>query len=307
MGRRHTGRAISGILVVDKPAGLTSNQVLQRLKRLYQAKRAGHTGILDMAATGVLPICFGHATKCASFLLDSDKRYLAKIRLGLQTDTGDATGTVTHRCPVPVLDEARIHTVLQQFHGKIPQLPPMYSAIHHNGVRLHTLARKNKVVKRSSRTVQIYSIRLLQWDTEHLNVEISCSKGTYIRVLAQDIGEHLGCGAHLNQLRRTASGPFDSTQLSSMESITECAARGLEALDALLLPIESALPDLPSLTLGPAVSTHLCMGQAVMVPKACAVPGLLRVHNQQGEIIALARVRDDGMLAPQRLLCQPGS
>ena len=212
----------SGILLLDKPRGLTSNQALGRAKYLLGLRKAGHTGALDPMATGLLPLCFGEATKVSAFLLDADKGYLAEARLGVATDSGDADGEEIARQPVPDLDRARVEQALEEFRGPIDQVPPMYSALKHNGKRLHELARAGIEVDRPPRRVTIFNLDLLALEGDRLTLRVQCSKGTYIRSLAMDLGERLGCGAHLTALRRERSGPFelrDAVTLDDLEAL----------------------------------------------------------------------------------------
>lgn len=299
--RRRTGRVVNGILLLDKPAGQTSNQALQRLRRLYQTRRAGHTGSLDKPATGLLIICFGQATKCSAYLLAADKTYHMFCRLGSRTTTGDASGEVLERVPVPALRRADIERLLRGFVGAIQQVPPMYSALKYKGQRLHQLARAGREVPRPARKVHIHAIRLLGHDDTGLELQVDCSKGAYMRTLAEDIGAALGCAAHVSWLRRLRCGPFRAEQMHDFAAMERAAAEGgAAALDALLLSPESALPDWPALHLLPQVANYFCQGQAVVVPGA-PTEGMVRVHGADGAMIAIAEVQDDGRIAPRRL------
>ena len=303
-GRRDAGRAVNGILLFDKPAGCTSNQSLQRLKHLYQAKSAGHTGSLDKPATGLLPICFGQATKCSSYLLDADKTYHMFCRLGARTTTGDASGEVLEQMAVPVLYQADIEEVLHRFTGTIEQVPPMYSALKYHGRRLHVLARAGQEVVRQARPVTIHTLRLLSHTPDTLELWVDCSKGTYMRALAEDIGSALGCGAYVQRLRRECCGPFQADAMYDFDTIAQLLrAKGQAAIDALLLPPESALPDdWPEVRLVAEVAAYFRQGQAVMVPGA-PTEGFLRVHDAaSGMLIAIAEVQEDGRVAPRRIL-----
>ncbi|OQX45033.1 MAG: tRNA pseudouridine(55) synthase TruB, partial [Candidatus Sedimenticola endophacoides] len=208
MGRRPRGRDVQGILLLDKPLGVTSNKALQRVKQIFFARKAGHTGSLDPEAGGLLPICFGGATKVSAYLLDADKRYWVRVRLGETTTTADAEGELLRTRPVEGVTEALLGDALARFRGEIQQIPPMYSALKHQGERLYKLAREGVEVERKPRTITIYELKLLAWESPHLELEVRCSKGTYIRTLAEDIGEVLGCGAHVAALRRTGLGPY---------------------------------------------------------------------------------------------------
>ena len=227
MSRRKSGRDIDGMLLLDKSPGMSSNGAVQRVKRLYSANKVGHTGSLDPIATGLLPLCLGEATKLSGFLLDTDKRYFVKVRLGRTTATADTEGETLEEKPVPMLDTQAIEAVLQRFRGDIAQVPPMYSALKHKGKKLYELARKGLEVEREARRVSIYELTLLGFGSDFLELDVHCSKGTYIRSLAQDIGMEIGCGAHVEQLRRTAVGGFtldQSVTLEKLEALTEGSA-----------------------------------------------------------------------------------
>ncbi|MBT4161989.1 MAG: tRNA pseudouridine(55) synthase TruB, partial [Gammaproteobacteria bacterium] len=220
MGRRgRKGRNISGILLLDKPPGMTSNAALQVVKRLFNACKAGHTGSLDPLATGVLPLCFGEATKFSQFLLDADKKYLARVKLGVITDSGDADGEVLERRPVPEIDDVRLEEVLQHYRGDITQIPSMFSALKVDGQPLYKLARKGIEVERKERPVSIYRLEASEREGDELTLLVHCSKGTYVRTLVEDIGKELGPGAHVIGLRRLAAGPFDAEETFTMSEL----------------------------------------------------------------------------------------
>lgn len=301
--RRRKGRNVNGILLFDKPLGETSNRALQRVKQLYQAAKAGHTGSLDPLADGLLPICFGRATKVSAFLLDADKRYWTRIKLGEKTATADSEGEVIETRPVPELDEARIEQVLQQFRGDIEQIPPMYSALKHKGQRLYKLAREGVEVERQPRPVTIHELKLVSVDLPELELEISCSKGTYVRTLAEDIGEALGCGAHVTALRRTAVGRFDESMapMVGFEQLEALAEEGFQALDALLQPIDKALEEWPAIQLNADMSFYIRQGQSVMVPKV-PTSGWLRLYDADNRFLGVGAIDDDGKVAPRRLI-----
>lgn len=302
MGRRqHKGRRVNGILLLDKPIGLTSNDALQRVKWLYRAQKAGHTGSLDPLADGLLPLCFGNATKISAYLLDADKRYWTKVRLGETTVTADAEGEVVERREVGDLDRARIEAVLAEFTGEISQLPPMYSALKHNGERLYNLARKGIEVEREPRTVHIHELRLVAVDLPEIEIEVHCSKGTYIRTLAEDIGKRLGCGGHVRALRRTGVGPYGAEAMVSMEQVEEASQSGPDALDALLLPLESAVGDWPAVQLTADSAFYLKSGQPVLVPKA-PTEGWVRIYDELNSFMGVGEILDDGKVAPRRLM-----
>ncbi|MDC8805224.1 tRNA pseudouridine(55) synthase TruB [Halomonas pacifica] len=299
MARRRRGLPIDGVLLLDKPQGLSSNQALQRARRLYQAQKAGHTGTLDPMATGLLPVCFGEATKFSSQLLDADKVYRARLRLGVTTTTGDAEGEVLQERPVPALDEASIEAVLARFRGEIEQLPPMYSALKHQGRPLYELAREGKTIERAVRRVTVYDVRLLALEGEEFTLEASVSKGTYIRTLAEDIGEALGCGAHLTALRRLKTGPFTAEGMLALEAL-----EGLDDAErqAHLLPMDVLVAHLPSLTVAADAAKRLTHGQpARLEVGALAVESTVRLYHD-GAFLGLGVVAGPQEVAPKRLL-----
>ena len=302
MGRRGRvrGRPVSGILLLDKPLGLSSNHALQQVKRLYDARKAGHTGSLDPLANGMLPICFGDATKLSAFLLDADKYYRFRVRLGETTATGDTEGEILQVRPAEHITPAQIEQVLEQFRGEIEQLPPMYSALKHKGKRLYELAREGIEVEREPRRVMIHALELGEIDLPEFELRVHCSKGTYVRTLAQDIGEALGCGAHVSALRRTGVGPYTGFPMYTMEAVEQAAAEGAAALDQLLLPIDTALADWPAVRVSADTGFYLKQGQAVLIPKA-PTEGWVRIY-QGDDFIAVGQVQDDGRIAPKRLM-----
>lgn len=300
--RRRPGRDVSGILLLDKPIGLTSNAALQRVKYLFRAAKAGHTGSLDPLATGLLPLCFGGATKFSGFLLDADKHYRVRVRLGETTTTADAEGEVTARAPTDQVTEEGLRAVLDRFVGPIEQLPPMYSAVKHRGERLYKLARQGVEVEREPRVVTLFSIVLRAFELPDFEIDVHCSKGTYVRTLAEDIGQALGCGGHVVALRRTGVGPYldGATAFVTIEDV-ECAAEaGPEVLDALLLPLESALGHCPPLRLSEDAAFYLRQGQAVLVPRA-PTEGLVRLYDPSNRFIGVGEILDDGKVQPKRL------
>jgi tRNA pseudouridine55 synthase len=298
---RRVGRDVHGILLFDKPLGMGSNEALQAVKRLFQARKAGHTGSLDRLASGLLPICFGEATKISGFLLGADKRYWAVFRLGEKTTTGDAEGQITRRRPVPNFSERELTKVIRGFHGAIQQVPPMHSAIKVRGQRLYKLAHQGLEVDRKPRTVTIHSLQVLRRAPERLEVEVHCSKGTYIRTLAEDVGEALDCGAHVESLRRIGSGPFDASSLFTLPQLEVVAGEGLAALDSLLQPMEAAVSDWPDVSLPEDVAYYVRRGQAVLVPHA-PTHGWVKIYGDRQSFLGLGEVLDDGRIAPRRLL-----
>lgn len=304
-GKRKPRRAVNGILLLDKPLGISSNAALQVVKRVYMAEKAGHTGNLDPLATGMLPICFGEATKISAFLLDADKHYRTRCLLGVETDSGDSEGKITVTRPVPVLDRTGIESVLQRFRGEIAQIPPMYSALKHQGQPLYKLAREGREIERAPRRVMIRRLQLQTIKLPYLELDVECSKGTYIRSLVEDIGRELGCGAHVVELRRLASMPFGGLPMHSLSELEAMAVTGGQgALDQLLLPADSALPHWPEVILDPAAAALVRQGQAV---KATGVPGtgLLRLYAVAvggREFIGVGRVLEDGRIGAKRLI-----
>jgi len=309
MGRRRKRkpheRDVHGILLLDKPAGITSNDALQKIKRVYRAARAGHTGSLDKPATGMLPICLGEATKTSAYLLNADKTYVVVAKLGVVTNTADAEGEILETHSVPDFNQQNLEQVLAQFVGNIKQVPPMHSALKINGQRLYKLAYQGVEVARQPRPVSIYQIDLVSFDHVSLEIQVRCSKGTYIRTLVEDIGSVLGCGAHVSTLRRLSTGPFTEEQMVTMENVGRQVERGDEALDGLLMPVDSALDHLPAVELSEDATYYLCLGQAVLVPSASREKpgeGLVRIYDQNRGFIGIGTIMDDGRLVPKRLL-----
>jgi tRNA pseudouridine55 synthase len=306
MTRRGDLREVNGIVLLDKPRGVTSNAALQAVKRLYRAKKAGHTGSLDPLASGLLPLCFGDATKVSPFLLEADKRYQVAIKLGVKTSTGDAEGEIIDTRAVNGIDPAELRAVLRRFTGPIQQVPPMHSAIKHKGQPLYRLAHQGIEVERQARQVVVHELRLTACEGDVLEIEVACSKGTYIRTLAEDIGEALGVGAHVIVLRRTATGPFRAEQMVSMAQLEEAAAAGFETLDSFLLPIETALENWPDVCLSDDLAFYLRQGQAVFVPRA-PTQGWVKLRTADQRFLGVGRVLDDGRVAPKRLIGGAGS
>ena len=292
-------RPISGVLLLDKPAGLSSNQALQQVKRLFAAEKAGHTGSLDPFATGLLPLCMGEATKFSHFLLDADKTYEATMQLGATSTTGDIEGEITGMGDVHIT-EAQATAALQSFLGKISQLPPMYSALKHQGRALYEYARAGVEIERAEREVVIHSLELMAFEGTQMRIRVSCSKGTYIRTLAEDIGRALGCGAYLTQLRRTASGRFD---LAEAVTIAQLEAMTLEQRDASLLATDVLLQELPEIMLDEASAHYFCNGQAVW-KSGVGQTGYLRVYDAAQRFLGLGDAAGDGQVAPRRVVRQ---
>ncbi|MFV2003763.1 MAG: tRNA pseudouridine(55) synthase TruB [Gammaproteobacteria bacterium] len=312
MGRRkNKGRNVSGVLLLDKPQGCSSNHILQKVKRLFDAAKAGHTGSLDPLATGMLPVCLGEATKISAFLLDADKRYHLKCQLGVTTTTGDAEGEVVESQDVSAITEQAIKAVLPEFIGEIEQIPPMYSALKHNGERLYKLARQGIEVERKARCITIYDIDYLSLSENDqpennqkrliLELEVSCSKGTYVRTLVEDIAKKLHCGAHITFLRRLSVGPY-SGEMVTFEQLVALKEQGQDALDACLQPIDSGVADWPDVRLGSDAAFYVQQGQPVLVPHA-PTQGWVRIYDQS-HFLGLGEIQDDGLVAPRRMIKQ---
>jgi len=292
-------KQINGIFLLDKPHGFSSNQALQKIKWLLQAAKAGHTGTLDPLATGLLPLCFGEATKFAHYLTDADKTYVATVKLGITTATGDAEGEVLSTSPVNV-SRIDFEKVCQQFVGEISQTPPMYSALKFEGKSLYEYARAGVEIERQARPVTIYSIDVNSFAGDVATITVTCSKGTYIRTLAEDIGKQLGCGAHLIGLRRTATANYKISQAVTLEQFE---AMSNEERLAALAPPDSAVQYLPAIVLNNDSSFYLLQGQAVW--RSGVIPsGLLRLYNEQQVFLGLGELQDDGKIAPKRLMQQ---
>ncbi|QJQ96510.1 MULTISPECIES: tRNA pseudouridine(55) synthase TruB [Halomonadaceae] len=300
MARRRRGLPINGVLLFDKPQGMSSNHALQRVRRLFQAQKAGHTGTLDPMATGLLPICFGEATKFSAHLLEADKVYRTRVKLGEVTDTGDAEGQVIERHAVPCYTGSDLERVLARFRGEIEQVPPMYSALKHQGRPLYELARQGKTIERAVRRVRVYDTRLLAQGDEVFDLEVACSKGTYIRTLAEDIGRELGCGAHITALRRLKTGPFvadDMYGLDSLEALVDQHQR-----EARLLPVDILVRHLPSLHVDDVQAARLLQGQVGRADTGqLPAQSLVRLYRDEA-FLGLVMIKAAGEIAPRRLL-----
>jgi tRNA pseudouridine55 synthase len=290
-------RNVNGVLLLDKPLGFSSNQALQKVKWLFSAAKAGHTGTLDPLATGLLPICLGEATKFAQYVTDADKTYVATIKLGITTATGDAEGEVLVTTPVNVTS-AQFVAACQQFLGEISQVPPMYSALKHEGKALYEYAREGVDIARQARSVQIKNITVNEFSGDIAQITVTCSKGTYIRTLAEDIGAKLACGAHLIGLRRTETAGYLLPQAITIEQLE---AMTLETRDAQLLAVDSAIEYLPKVTLNPDAAHFLMQGQAVWLAGKTPA-GDLRVYDENDCFLGLGFLQDDGKIAPKRLI-----
>lgn len=308
MAKQKKGRAVNGIVVLNKPLGLSSNQVLQRVKRLFNAQKAGHTGALDPLASGVLPICLGEATKFSQLLLDSDKAYDTTARLGEIRSTGDAEGEVLQTADVPAISHDALESLLDRFRGEVEQVPPMFSALKMDGKPLYELARQGMsedemraVAEKKRRVITVFELLLNDQRESELDLSVRCSKGTYIRTLVEDIGQAVGCGAYVSRLHRTQCGPFHSGQMVTLEQLEALAEQGDDALDNVLLPPETALPGWPEVALNYAEAGSMLHGQPVKTGLS-ATPSvqLWAVYPGVRQLIGIGRI-EDGLVKAQRL------
>lgn len=297
MGRKGRGQAIHGILLLDKPAGRSSNQALQDVKRLYDARKAGHTGSLDPFATGMLPLCLGEATKTAGFMLDADKTYRATARLGIQTSTGDTEGEEIRQAPVPDLARGAIEAVMEKFEGEIEQIPPMHSALKHEGQPLYKLAREGREVERKPRKITIHEFALESWAPPLLTFKVRCSKGTYVRTLAEDLAIALDTCAHLESLRRLSVSPFGESEMVTMDDLSRAREEGTH--EDLLLPIDAGLSGLPRVEITEGQAQRFSHGNPVIVDGQ--EPGMVRVYRQDGPILGIGEAMADNQTHPKRL------
>jgi tRNA pseudouridine55 synthase len=296
---RRVKRQVDGVLLLDKPYGISSNGALQKARWLYQAAKGGHTGVLDPLATGLLPVCFGEATKFSSYLLDADKAYRASVRFGIDTTTGDIEGEVVRERPIG-FDRAALEAAMRTFLGEIEQVPPMYSALKHQGKALYEYARAGVEIERAPRRVVIHALTLLSFDGQEAVIDVVCSKGTYVRTLAEDLGEALAAGAHLTGLRRLASAGFSLENALTLEQIE---AMDMTERDARLLPPDVLLQHLPAISLADAQSDRFCHGQAVRIDEKCETMLRFRVYRQESrKFLGLAEVLDGTVLQPVRLM-----
>ena len=295
MARKRKGRDVHGILLLDKRIGVSSNRALQEVKRLYDANKAGHTGSLDPLATGLLPICLGEATKISAFLLDQDKRYQVVVQLGIVTDTGDAEGVVIQSSPVAPFTKPELENCLKDFVGTIDQVPPMYSALKHQGKKLYEYAREGLTIERKSRQITIYQLDLLEYQQDQLVLDVHCSKGTYIRTLAEDIGQALGCGATVNELRRLVVGSFSINQAHTIEQLQ---AMDNEQLLQAMIAVDNPLSAIPAVNVTAEQAQAIKHGQALQIDDS--VQGMVRIYSQQN-FLGLGEMFLDGKLAPKKL------
>ena len=298
-GRRAQAAAVDGLLLLNKPAGMTSNQALQKVKRLLQARKAGHTGSLDPSATGMLPLCFGEATKICAYLLEAAKSYRVTAKLGESTDTLDADGKVIAEAPVPALSSAEWEAHLSGFLGDSLQVPPMYSALKQNGKRLYELARKGQVVERKARPITITALDLLEVAGSRLVFRVACSKGTYVRTLVEDIAKAAGTVAHTRHLHRETVGPFLAEDMLDMTAAEQAAADGPEGLRRRLLSADRALPAWPSCRVKGGQVEDFCGGQIVTCDNT--EQGMTKVYADAGEFLGIGTLIGDGRVAPKRV------
>ncbi|EGQ8509465.1 tRNA pseudouridine(55) synthase TruB [Vibrio parahaemolyticus] len=308
MARRRKGRPINGVILLDKPTGISSNDALQKVKRIYFAEKAGHTGALDPLATGMLPICLGEATKFSQFLLDSDKRYRVIAKLGERTNTSDSDGEVVETRPVDVTLE-KLEACIEKFRGESDQVPSMFSALKYQGKPLYEYARKGIEVPRESRKITVYEIVLHRFEGDEVEMEVHCSKGTYIRTIVDDLGEMLGCGAHVTMLRRTAVAKYPYEKMVTLEQLNELLEQAhreeiapRELLDPLLMPMDTAVEDLPEVNLIPELADMVQHGQPVQVLGAPEQGPLRLIMGEERLFIGVGEMNDDGKIAPKRLV-----
>lgn len=303
MARRRKGRDIHGVLLLDKPTGMSSNDALQKVKRIFNAKKAGHTGALDPLATGMLPICFGEATKFSQYLLDSDKRYRVIARLGQRTDTSDSDGQIISERDV-CITQSQLDTTLEQFRGDLQQIPTMFSALKHQGRPLYEYARQGITIPREPRPITVYELQFIRWDNNELELEIHCSKGTYIRTIIDDLGELLGCGAHVIYLRRLQVAKYPIEQMLTLESI-QTQQDNIDGLIAQLLPMDSPVQDYPSLLITAEQGSDILLGRSVTVPEQMLDVQLVRIYSGTQEDVQFLGVGQlqQTKLSPKRLIC----
>ena len=299
---RKRGRDIHGVFLLDKPQGMSSNDIMQKVKRIFQANKAGHTGALDPLATGMLPICLGEATKFSQFLLDADKCYLVTAKLGERTDTSDAEGQIVESREVKV-KTPEILTALEQFRGNILQVPTMFSALKHNGKPLYEYARQGITVEREARPITIFELNFIEYNAPYLTLEVHCSKGTYIRTLVDDLGEVLGCGGHVAMLRRTAVADYPTEKMLDWHALQSLAEQqDLALLDALLLPMDTAVAKLPALTLNENQTQGIGFGQRIKFDNPNRLQGQVRLFSYENCFLGVAVIDENNVIRPQRLV-----
>lgn len=312
MGRRRkSGRSVNGVLLLNKPIGLTSNKVLQKVRWLFDANRAGHTGALDPLASGVLPLCFGEATKFSQYLLDSDKYYRSTYTLGVSTATGDSEGEIISQQDASNITLQQVQDKIQDFQGEIDQVPSMYSALKHNGQPLYKLARQGIEIDRPARQITIFDYQIIDFrpgPNAEVDVEVHCSKGTYIRTLAEDLGSALGCGAHVSALHRFRAGPFDEQQTISLKELEKLKEQGsVEQLDQLLKPVDTPVSNYPAVEFDQIMAGYFQLGQEISANKAFhqgQEGDIVRVFREGGTFLGIGTVTEDGKVAPKRLIVE---
>ena len=312
MGRRRkSGRSVNGVLLLNKPIGLTSNKVLQKVRWLFDANRAGHTGALDPLASGVLPLCFGEATKFSQYLLDSDKYYRSTYTLGVSTATGDSEGEIISQQDASNITLQQVQDKIQDFQGEIDQVPSMYSALKHNGQPLYKLARQGIEIDRPARQITIFDYQIIDFrpgPNAEVDVEVHCSKGTYIRTLAEDLGSALGCGAHVSALHRFRAGPFDEQQTISLKELEKLKEQGsVEELDQLLKPVDTPVSNYPAVEFDQIMAGYFQLGQEISSNKAFhqgQEGDIVRVFREGGTFLGVGTVTADGKVAPKRLIVE---
>lgn len=309
MAKRRKGRAVNGVLLLDKPYEMSSNHALQKVKRIYFAQKAGHTGALDPLATGMLPVCLGEGTKFSQFLLDTDKTYIVTAKLGIRTTTSDADGEVVSEKPVNVSQEQLMNAV-DTFRGESKQVPSMYSALKHQGQPLYKYAREGIEIEREARDITVFRLDVLRFEDDEVDMEIHVSKGTYIRTIIDDLGELLGCGAHVAMLRRVAVGGYPRDKMVTLEQLEALLAQANEEnvvpatlLDPLLLPMNTACGDMPIVYVDDMSANFLRHGNPVQAANA-PLEGLVQVfveNEQEQEFIGVGIIDDNGLVAPKRI------
>ena len=302
MGRKNNkGRSLNGLLLLDKPKGESSNRSLQKVKRIFNATKAGHTGTLDPLATGLLVICFGRSTKISDYLLSADKEYQVVIKLGQITNTADADGEILERRNTSEITQEQIMQHAQCLTGSIEQIPPMYSALKHQGSRLYELARKGVEVERAPRKVEIHNFNLIKFEQDLVTMQVHCSKGTYIRTLVEDLGKLLTCGAHVVELRRTSLGPFHNPKMHNLSELELLADQeDLVALDQVVLPTDRALQGWPAVIVADEQMKDMKNGHALELPNLPA-EGLVRIYDVNQQFYGIGKIREDGKMAPKPL------
>ncbi len=304
--RRRRGRQVDGILLLDKPSGATSNKVLQQVKRLYGANKAGHTGSLDPLASGMLPICLGRATKVSSWLLDADKVYEVTAMIGQQTDTADADGKVIATAAKQSITADELEAAMAGLRGDIEQVPPMYSALKKDGRRLYELARQGQEIERQPRCVTVHELEVINFDPQQPALRVRCSKGTYVRTLVEDIAASMSTLAHVAALRRTGVEPFGERPMITLAELEEHAASGASAVDALLEPIDSALQRFPALQLSAGEAAYIGHGRAIEVDRHHPQGQRLRLYAPDGVLLGMGEALDDGRVVPLRVFAPAG-